>query len=127
MLAEFLIKVWKLFASHVLLNKRRLTGNRPGSARRETGRKKSLPQHPYLKVLITRLLLILEVCNKKPTYRISLAGNLLMPDLTFGPPFKVKRWFTGFVELSFRWIQICTISPIHRASFIFGGGGGGGG
>ena len=47
MLAEFLIKVWKLFASHVLLNKRRLTGNRPGSARRETGRKKSLPQHPY--------------------------------------------------------------------------------
>ena len=47
MLAEFLIKVWKLFGSYVLLNKRRLTGNRPGSARRETGRKKSLPQHPY--------------------------------------------------------------------------------
>ena len=46
MLAEFLIKVWKLFGSYVLLNKRQLTGNRPGSARRETGRKKSLPQHP---------------------------------------------------------------------------------
>ena len=39
MLAEFLIKVWELFASHVFLNKRRLTGNRPGSARRETGSK----------------------------------------------------------------------------------------
>ena len=50
MLAEFLIKVLKLFASHVLLNKRRLTGNRPGSARRETGRKKLLPQHPYYQV-----------------------------------------------------------------------------
>ena len=48
MLTEFLIKVWKLFGSHVLLNKRRLTGNQPGSTRRETGRKKSLPQHPYL-------------------------------------------------------------------------------
>ena len=34
MLAEFLIKVWKLFGSHVFLNKRRLTGNRPGSTTR---------------------------------------------------------------------------------------------
>ena len=40
MLAEFLIKVWKLFGSHALLNKRRLTGNRLGSTRCETGRKK---------------------------------------------------------------------------------------
>ena len=55
----------------------------------------------------TCLLLILEVCNVKPTCRISCAGNLLMlSDLTFGPSFKVKRWFTGFGELSFRWIQI---------------------
>ena len=43
-----------------------------------------------LKVLITHLLLILEVCNEKPTYRISLAGNLLMSDLTLSPSFKVK-------------------------------------
>ena len=35
----------------------------------------------------------------------SLARNLLL-DLTFGPSFKVKQWFTGFGELSFRWIQI---------------------
>ena len=61
-----------------------------------------------LKVLITHLLLDLEVCNVKPTYRKSWAGNLFMwSDLTLSPSFKVKRWFTGFGELSFRWIQIC--------------------
>ena len=37
-----------------------------------------------LKVLITRLLLVLEVCNVKPTYRKSWVANLLMwSDLTF--------------------------------------------
>ena len=73
---------------------------------------------PNLKVLITRLLLILEVCNVKPTHRKSWAGNLLMwLDLTFGSSFKFKRWFTGFGELSFRWIQICICSPMHRSSF----------
>ena len=45
-----------------------------------------------LKVLITRLLLTLEVCNVKPTYTKSLTGNLLMrPDLTLDPSFKVRR------------------------------------
>ena len=49
----------------------------------------------------------------KPTYRKSWAGNLLMfSDLTLGPSFKVKLWFTGFGELSFRWIQICIGSPM---------------
>ena len=43
-----------------------------------------------LKVLVSRLLLILEVCNLKPTCRISWAGNLLISDLTFGPSFKTK-------------------------------------
>ena len=37
----------------------------------------------------------------------SWARNFLMLDLTLGPSFKVKQWFTGFDELSFRWIQIC--------------------
>ena len=37
----------------------------------------------------------------------SWARNFLMLDLTLGPSFKVKQWFTGFGELSFRWIQIC--------------------
>ena len=74
----------------------------------------------------------------KPTCRISWAGNLLMlSDLTFCPSFKVKRWFTGFGELSFQWIQICIGSPMHtifvcikaqvRCIFQGGGGGGGGG
>ena len=71
-----------------------------------------------LKRAKTYLLLILEVCNVKATCRILWAGNLLMSDLTFGPSFKVKRWFTGFGELSFWWIQICIGSPICRSSCI---------
>ena len=44
-----------------------------------------------LKVLITRLLLVLEVWNSKSTYRKSWVGNLLMcSDLTLGASFKVK-------------------------------------
>ena len=39
------------------------------------------------KVPISHLLLVLEVCSVKPTYRKSWAGNLLMwSDLTLGPP-----------------------------------------
>ena len=71
---------------------------------------------PSLNVLITRLLLILEVCNVKPTRRISWAWNLLMSDLISGLSFKIKWWFTGFGELSFRWIQICIGSPMRRSS-----------
>ena len=67
---------------------------------------------------ITCLLLVLEVCNVKPTCSILWAGNLLMSHLTFGPSFKVKRWFTGFGELSFRWIQICIGSPMRRSSWL---------
>ena len=53
----------------------------------------------------------------KPSYRRSWAGNLLMfSDLTLGPSFKVKRGFTGFGELSFRWIQICIGSLMRRFS-----------
>ena len=43
-----------------------------------------------LKMLITCLLFINEVCNVKPTCRISWVGNRLMSDLTFDPFFKVK-------------------------------------
>ena len=71
---------------------------------------------PNLKGLITHLLLVLKVCNVKPTCRILWAGNLLMSDLTFGPSFKVKQWFTGLGELSFQWIQICIGSPMRRSS-----------
>ena len=55
----------------------------------------------------------------KLTYRSSWAGNLLMfSDLTLGLSFKVKRWFTGFGELSFQWIQICISSPMRRSSLL---------
>ena len=40
-----------------------------------------------------------------------------MLDLAFGPSFKVKRWFTGFDELSFQWIQICIGSPMRRSIY----------
>ena len=35
-------------------------------------------RQPNLEVLITRLLLVQEVCNVKPSYRISWTVNLLM-------------------------------------------------
>ena len=45
-----------------------------------------------LKVLVTRLLLVLEVWDGKPTYRKSWPGNLLVwLDLTLDPSIKVKR------------------------------------
>ena len=53
----------------------------------------------------------------KPTHMKSWTRNLLMLDLTFGPSLKVKRWLTGFGELSFQWIQICIVSPMRRSSF----------
>ena len=47
---------------------------------------------PTLKVLITRLLLVVEVWDRKPTYRKLWAGNLLVwSDLTLEPSFKVKQ------------------------------------
>ena len=45
-----------------------------------------------LRVPITRLLLVLEVWDGKPSYRKSWAGNLLMwSDLSLDLSFKVKR------------------------------------
>ena len=43
----------------------------------------------------------------------------MLLDLTFDPSFKVIRWFTGFGELSFRWIQISIVcSLMRRSSYI---------
>ena len=36
------------------------------------------------------LLLVLQVCNVKPSHRKSFAGNILCSALTLGPSFKVK-------------------------------------
>ena len=45
-----------------------------------------------LKVLISRLLLVVQIWDGKPTYRISWAGNLFMwSDLTLEPSVKVKQ------------------------------------
>ena len=45
-----------------------------------------------IKVLITRLILVLEVWDGKLTYMKSWVGNLVVwSDLTLGPSFKVKR------------------------------------
>ena len=45
-----------------------------------------------LKVLITRLLLVLEVWDGKPTYMKSWARNLLVwTDLTLGPPSRSNK------------------------------------
>ena len=49
---------------------------------------------PNLKVLITRLLLVLEVWDGKPTYRKSLAVNVFVwLDLILDPFFKVERGY----------------------------------
>ena len=46
---------------------------------------------PNLKVLITRLLMVLEFWDGKPTYRTSWAGILLVwSDLTLDSSFKVN-------------------------------------
>ena len=45
-------------------------------------------------------LLVLEVCNVKPTYRKSCAANLLMwSDLTLDPSFRVKRGYPNLKVL----------------------------
>ena len=45
-----------------------------------------------LKILLTRLLLVLDVCNVKLTYKKSWSGNLMMlSDMTLDPFFKVKQ------------------------------------
>ena len=59
---------------------------------------------------ISPLLLVLEVWHVKPSCRKSWAGNLLMwSDLALGLSFKVKRWFTGFGELTLRAIQLPSV------------------
>ena len=50
--------------------------------------------YPNLKLLITRLLLVLEVWDGKPACRKSWAGNLLVwSDLPLDLSFKVKRGY----------------------------------
>ena len=76
---------------------------------------------PNLKVFITRLLLILDVCNVKPTYSKSWAGNFLMlSDLSLGPSFKVKRGQPNLKVLITRLLlilEVWNVKPTCRISW----------
>ena len=73
-----------------------------------------------LKMLITRLLFLLEVWGGKPTYRKSWAGNLLVwSDLTLDPSFKVKRGYPNLKVLISRLLlvlEVCNVKPAYRKS-----------
>ena len=65
---------------------------------------------PNLKVLITSLLLVLEVCNVKPTNRKSWAGNLLVwSDLTLGSPLLITCLLLV--------LEVCNVKPTYRKSW----------
>ena len=68
-----------------------------------------------LKVLITRLLSVLEVWDGKPTYRKSLAGNLLVwSDLTLGPSFKEN--LKVLISRLLLVLEVCDGKPTYRKS-----------
>ena len=70
---------------------------------------------------ITRLLLVLEVWDGKPTYGKSWAGNLLVrADLTLGPSFKVKRGGPNLKVLITRLLLVLEVwhgKPAYRKSW----------
>ena len=70
---------------------------------------------------ISPLLLVLEVCNVKPTYRKSCAANLLMwSHLTLGPSFKVKRGQPNLKVLITRLLLVLEVwdgKPTYRKSW----------
>ena len=55
-------------------------------------------------------------CETNSHEILSRESSELELELTFGPSFKVKRWFTGFGEFSLRWIQIYIGSLMRRFS-----------
>ena len=81
-------------------------------------------RYPNLKVLITRLLLVLEVCNVKPTYRISWAGNLLVwSDLTFTDASRAQdtRYLVSF-STSLQFGIFGAFGRRHDPAFLQNGG-----
>ena len=74
-----------------------------------------------LKVLITRLLLVLEVCNVKPNEWKSRAGNLLIwSDLTLGTSFKVKQGYSNLKVVITRLLlvlEVWNVIPTCRKSW----------
>ena len=83
-------------------------------------------RHLTLKFLIqghplSALLLVLEVCNVKPTYRKSCAGNLLIwSDLTLSLSFKVKRGQLNLKEIIsclLLVLEACNVLPPYKKSW----------
>ena len=74
-----------------------------------------------LKMFITRLLLVLEVWDGKPTYRKLRAGNLFMwSDFTLDPAFKVKQGYPNLKVLIARLLLVlgvCNVKPTYRKSW----------
>ena len=74
-----------------------------------------------LKSAYNPLLLVLEVCNVKPTYMKSWARNLLMcSDLTLGPSSKVKRGLSKLKVLITHLLlvpEVCNMKPSYRKSW----------
>ena len=70
---------------------------------------------------MTRLLLVLDVCDGKPTFRKSLPGNLLVwSDLILGPSFKVKRGYPNLKVLITRLLLVLEVwdgKPTYRKSW----------
>ena len=70
---------------------------------------------------ITRLLLVLEVWDGKPTYKKSWAGILLVwSDLTLGPSFKVQRGQPNLKVLITRLLLVLEVwdgKPAYRKSW----------
>ena len=62
----------------------------------------------------------LIICNVKPTYRRSYAGNFLMcSDLTLGPSFKVTRGQPNLKVLITHLLlilEVCNVKPTCRIS-----------
>ena len=77
---------------------------------------------PKLKSALTGLLLVLEVCNVKSTYRKSWAGNLLMwSDLTLGPSFKVKRGQPNLkvlITCLLLVLEVCNVKSSYMKSWV---------
>ena len=67
------------------------------------------------------ILLVLQVCNVKPTCRKSWAGDLLMwSDLPWDPSFKVKRGSPN-LKVLITWLLLildfCNVKPTYRKSW----------
>ena len=73
---------------------------------------------PNLKVLITCLLLVLEVCNVKPPYRKSWAGKSSdVVRFALSPSFKVKQGqpnLEGFITRLLLILEVCNVKPTCR-------------